>query len=127
MVMRIVVAVVALLLAATLPARSADILATGPGYGSDSQAVARCYLYNAGGTSVRVSSVRIIRENTGPVPVNCNCGTLASQHECECVAAIINSAAHACKAVVSDKTNIRGTFVIFPNSEQTVLYSEVLR
>ena len=120
------IAIIAVLLAGTVSAR-ADIIGTGPGYGSDAQAAALCILYNAGSTSFNVSSIKIIQENYGPIStLSCCTGSVQPGHYCGCYAHIGNLTAHACKAVVSAKTNVRGTFTI-RNSSGDPLYSEMLR
>jgi hypothetical protein len=121
------VAVVPFLLAAAIPARAA-ILAAGPGYASLDQTSVTCTLYNVGTTSVAIYSTQIIREGGVAVSVSSACPTsLAPGRRCSFGADnVANGLAHACKAVVSSKASIRGTFAIHTVSN-TYPYQEPLR
>jgi hypothetical protein len=122
------VTVSALLLASSLPAARADIIGTGPGYASTAQYQAICLLYNAGSTAVTVTSVQIIREYTGPVALKatCNGRTILPGNDCGATADTATNVAYACKAVISSKTNVRGTFEL-ADFNYLPIYSEPLR
>ena len=116
----------ALLTSFALPGQSsAAVLGAGPSYGSPNQQVVQCLLYNGGPDNVSISSVQIYSE-FGPVNTQTFCGNeLFAGFSCYFYAFIANNVAHACKAVMSDKTYVRGTFIIYAPNNQ-VIHSEQL-
>jgi hypothetical protein len=105
----------------------ADILAGGAIFGGFNQQLAVCYLYNAGGSTVTVTSNSIVQQGVAtPLVLNFdNCGTLAAGATCVIQAPIVNNLAHSCRMVVTPSgSDVRGNFdvrttagVILNNSE----------
>jgi hypothetical protein len=108
-------------------AAQAEIMAAGAAYGSNAQVTGVCYLFNAGSTSVVVSSIRIYDEvGNAYIVISGNCGTLAPNRSCRTVARIFSDIAYSCKALVSSKANLRGELE-FRDSAGTVLSNLELR
>jgi hypothetical protein len=127
MMMRRTLVSAALLLGLNTAAH-ADVLATGAIFGGPTQNLAICYLYNAGTSAVTITNNQIIRQNFGPVvPLGFdNCGTLSAGGICAIYAAAVNTAAHACKFVITESASeVRGVLEI--RSGGTVLNSSDLR
>jgi len=130
---RILTGLVALITMGT--AAHATTLAAGSLYGGTAQNQATCYLFNAGATAVTVKAPKIIREpgisltltfNDCPVSPD----RLAAGAICVfAVKPIINSATHACRAVVDpDGAEVRGELDIRGGvGSGTVLQVEQLR
>jgi hypothetical protein len=80
------------------------------------QNVVVCYLFNSGSASMYVTSVQIIREYAGSVgplnPNDCNGRYLSAGQTCRAVLYAVNGNSHDCKAVVSSKTDLRGSLEV---------------
>jgi hypothetical protein len=95
-------------------AAKADVLAGGPIFGTVSQTRADCLLFNAGSSSVSITSVTLYDDGGSAVSPNvntCSSHPLGPNRTCY-VFATINLHWYSCKAVVASKTNIRGTLEI---------------
>jgi hypothetical protein len=118
MMMRRVLAITTMLLGLSTAA-DADILAAGAIYGGPTQAIAACYIFNAGTGPVAVVSNQILREvqnfpaaNVALVSDQCG-ATLAPNSICVIAANIVNFAPHACKFVLSPSAaEVRGSFEV---------------
>ena len=97
-------------------AADARVLAGGSIYGGTSQTQGTCYLYNAGTSTVTISSRQIIRESG----INLNptgCTTLLSNRTCAITMPIVNNRAHACRFVFTpDSADVRGAFEVRDNN-----------
>lgn len=95
---------------------NADILASGPINGGQSQTTATCYLFNAGAGTVSISSEGIRRgASTAPLALTHDfCGsTLASGASCVIQANTAFGDAHSCRFVVSPSgADVRGSFEV---------------
>lgn len=116
MMMRRTLAITAILFGLSTAAH-ADILAAGAIYGGPTQAVAACYLFNAGTGPVFVQTNQILREvqnqraaNVGLASDQCG-ATLAPNSICVIAANNILNAPHACKfALYPSAADVRGSF-----------------
>jgi hypothetical protein len=92
----------------------AEILASGPVYGGESQVRVACQVFNAGSTPITFVSTEIFDQLTpggGPVTLDfANCvGLLAPNDICTFQAPATNQA-YSCKVnIVEVKTDVRGT------------------
>jgi hypothetical protein len=87
----------------------AELLAAGAAYGGPTQYTGVCYLFNAGTTSVSVSSISIYDEvGNAYISLSNNCSSLAPKRACRTVSRIFEGIAYSCRALVSLKANIRG-------------------
>lgn len=104
-------------------------VASGPAYGGPTQAVAVCYLYNAGPGNLSVGEIKIVREPDGvalPVVSN-NCGTgFGTGGICRTVSNVNSGNVVACKATVSPKASARGSLEI-RNATNVILNSRDVR
>jgi hypothetical protein len=106
---------VALTLAAMAAAAYADTLAGGAIYGGSTQLQGVCYLYNAGGATVGVTTNSIVRQGSAVPLVNASddCGNLAPGATCGISANLVNNLAHSCRMVVTPSgANVRGNFEV---------------
>ena len=117
MMMRRVLAITTMLLGLST-AVYADILAAGAIYGGPTQAIAACYIFNAGTGTVRVVTNQILREVQNQPAANVllasdQCGpTLAPDSICVIAANILN-APHACKfTLFPSGADVRGSFEV---------------
>jgi hypothetical protein len=105
----------------------ADILAGGAAYGGPTQYTGVCYLYNAGGGSVTVSSIHIYDEvGNAYITLSDSCTTILAGRTCRTVSRIFDGNAYSCKAVVSSKANVRGRLEL-RKSDGTYLTHQELR
>jgi len=119
--MRALVVGLCIALANSSPASASDLLASGPVPTDLTANVAVCYLINVGSSTVTLSSIAIYYDfQTTPIPTISNTcgGTLLPGKTCRTVSNISPST-FVCRAVVSDKTNIRGDFQIRSGSVTT--------
>jgi hypothetical protein len=99
-----------LLSVAVVTTAKADILAAGAIFGSPAQFTGVCYLFNGGGTTVSVSSIAIYDEvGNAYISLSNNCSSLAAHKTCRTVSRIFDGNAYSCRALVANKTNIRGS------------------
>ena len=93
-------------------AAKADTLGAGPILGKPAQHTVDCFLFNLGGSAVSVSSVTIYDETGATVaPYSSTCSSLGPHKTCYALA-IAGFHWYSCRAVVGNKTNIRGTLEI---------------
>ena len=100
-----------LLSLALATAAKADILAGGPLYANINQTRADCLLFNAGPASVSVTSVTLYDDAgnaIAPSYNNCSGHPLGPNRTCYAFTKIYQRW-YSCKAVVGNKTNLRGT------------------
>ena len=125
--MRPLIAALVLAWASTSVAHAAAILGAGPGHAQPGSKVIECWLNNAGNTNVTISTMKIIHETSGAILPSYECkGNLPALRSCYTYAFVEDNAAYACKVVVSDRTNVRGSLQI-TDSDAVVLFSEPLR
>lgn len=104
-------------------AHAQQILSAGTIYGGPDQAVAVCYFYNSGGSSLGLSGTQLADQNGTPSTLTVNqCGaTLPAGQACGIAANIANNTVYSCKTTVSpNKTNARGILEVRDISQKTL-------
>jgi hypothetical protein len=93
----------------------AHTLAGGAIYGGGTQVAGVCYLHNAGGSTVSVTTNLIFRQGSTVPLANTfdDCSSLPPGGTCGISANIVNNLPHSCKMVVSPSgADVRGSFEV---------------
>ena len=126
--MRTLLAAAALVIAMGSAADAAAV-GSAPAYGGTTQSVVVCYYLNIGNSTITFTNSTILVKpgaTMAEASEFCSGGLLGGQR-CRTVSAtIVNNFAHWCRAVVDDKSSLRGRMEI-RNSSGTVLSSEEIR
>jgi hypothetical protein len=104
-------------------AHAQQILSAGSIYGGLDQAVAVCYFYNSGDSSLSLSGTQLADQNGTPLTLTVNqCGaTLPAGGACGIAANIANNTVYSCKTTVSPtKENARGILEVRDSSQETL-------
>ena len=127
--MRLGIFSAAIVLGCVTAAQSADLLASGPLFGSADQTTAVCYFYNTGDTTLQFTNKRILEPNSFVVPLTgntCPSTGLIGRHVCS-ITATNHGLPISCKATVSpSKADARGILEVL-DGMGTVLQTTGLR
>lgn len=121
----------AILLALGSAAGADEILAGGNLFGGPAQSRVVCLFYNAGDTSVRLTSFEITDQFGTPMPLVIDQCTAANSRirpgrTCGIAADITSQFSFSCRATMADKQNMRGVLDL-RDADQHVLANTQLR
>ena len=113
--MRSLVAGVLLAIALTTVAKAAEILAGGGLYTVGDASSVTCTLFNAGSSNVSISSIAIYDHAGNAIaPAYNSCSSSLTAHK-SCLfqtTGAVPFATYSCRAIVGNKTNIRGVLAV---------------